>query len=91
MIELLRAHPGLAEKVAEVLAVVAGEAAGPETIDVAEERLVGPVRALGLQALGSWAQRAEQRAGEQLQAADPGAKLRAKKKRSGTVATDCSR
>ena len=91
MIELLRAHPALAEKVAEVLAVVAGGSAGAETINAAEERLVGPVRALGLHALGSWARRAEQTAGEQLQAADPGAKVRAKKKRPGAAATDCSR
>ena len=87
MLELLRAHPALAAKVAEVLAVVAAEPAGLGTLDAAEARLVAPVRALGLHALGGWAQRAEQAAGARLQAGDPGAKVRAKKKRPGTAAT----
>ena len=52
LLELLRAHPALAEKVAEVLAVVAGGSAGAETINAAENRLVEPVRARGLHALG---------------------------------------
>ena len=91
MLKLLRAHPALAEKVAEVLAVVAGGSAGAETIDAAESRLVAPVRELGLHALGGWAQRAEQAAGERLQVDDPGAKVRVKKKRPGTAATGDSK
>ena len=87
MLELLRAHPALAEKVQEVLAVVATESAALKTIDAAEGQLVGPVRALGLHALGSWAERAEAAAGARLQAADAGAKVRAKKKRPGRAAT----
>jgi len=87
MIELLRAHPALAEKVAEVPAVVAGGSAGGETINAAEERPVGPVRAPGLHAPRGWARQAEQTAGERHRAADPGAQVRAKKKRCGTAAT----
>jgi hypothetical protein len=87
MIELLRAHPALAAKVAEVLAVVAGGGEGEETLDAAEARLVAPVRALGLHALGGWAQRAEQAAGARLLAGDPRAKVRAQKKRPGTAPT----
>ena len=84
MIELLRAHPALVEKAAEVLA---GGSAGGETINAAEERPVGPVRAPGLHAPRGWARQAEQTAGERHQAADPGAQVRAKKKRCGTAAT----
>lgn len=89
MIEVLRAHPQLAAKVKEVLEVVAEPGCG--TLDAAEARLVGPVRALGLHALGSWARSAEQAAGERLLADDAGAKVRSKKKRPGTAATDNSR
>ena len=91
MIELLRAHPALAEKVGEVLAVVTGEPAGPGTIDAAEERLVAPLRALGLEVLGGWAEGEERAAGARLQASDPGARVRVKKKRRGTAATGRSK
>ena len=91
MLELLRADPALAETVAEVLGVVAVDPAGPGTIDAAEERLVAPLRKLGLQVLGGWAERAERQVGECLQASDPGARVRAKKKRHGTAATGSSK
>lgn len=91
MIELLRAHPGLVETVGEVLAVVRGECAGPGTADAAEARLVEPLRTLGLKVLGSWAQRGERLVGARLQARDPYARVRAKKKSRGTAPTARSR
>ena len=91
MIERLRADPALAETVAEVLAAVTEEKAGTGTLDSVEERLVGPLRALGLQVLSGWAQRAEQQVGEQLQTADTAARVRAKKKRRGTAASGRSK
>lgn len=87
MIELLRAHPALAETVEEVLAVIRGECGGPGTADAAEARLVEPLRTLGLNVLNSWAQRGERWAAASLQASDPRARARAKKKSRGTAAT----
>lgn len=86
MLELLRANPALAETVAEVLSVGVDPQA-PGTINAAEERLVAPLRALALQVLRDWAEHAEEQAGLQLQAADPSARVRGKKKRPGTAAT----
>lgn len=91
MIELLRAHPAVAEQVGAVLAVVRAGGEGPGTISAAEERLVEPLRALGLNVLGGWAQRAEARTGAHAQAADPGLRARGEKKRRGTAPTVPSR
>jgi hypothetical protein len=91
MLELLRADPALAEAVAEVLGVVAVDPAGPGTIDAAEQRLIAPLRELGLHVLGSWAECAERQVGESLQTNDPGARVRAKKKRPGTAASGSSK
>ena len=91
VIELLRAHPALAEQMGAVVAVVRAGGEGPGTISAAEERLVAPLRALGLHVLGGWAQRAEARAGAHAQAADPQLRVRGEKKRCGTAATAPSR
>ena len=89
--ELLRAHPGVAEQVEAVLAVVRAGGEGPGTISAAEERLGEPLRALGRNVLGGWAQRAEARVGAQAQAADPQLCVRGEKKRRGTAPTGPSR
>ena len=52
MIEVLRAHPALAGQVEAVLAVVRAGGEAPGRIDAAEESLVKPLRALGLEVLG---------------------------------------
>ena len=91
LIELLRAHPALAEHVGAVLAVVRAGGEEPGTISAADERLVEPLRSRGLKALGGWAQRAEARAGAHAQAADPQLRVRGEKKRRGTAATAPSR
>ena len=91
VIELLRAHPAVAGQVEAVLAVMRAGGEGPGTIGAAEERLVEPLRMLGLNVLGGWAQRAEARSGAQAQAADPSLRVRRKKKRRGTAATAPSR
>lgn len=79
MMELPRANPALAETMAEVLDVVGADPRTPGTIDAAEERLVAPLQALGLQVPSRWAEHAEAQAGLQLQAADPSARVRGKK------------
>ena len=91
MLEWLRAEPARAEAVAEVLGVVVADAPATGTLDAAEERLVAPLRELGLQVLGGWAQRAEDQAGARLQASDPCARVRAQKNRRGTAATGSSK
>lgn len=90
MLELLRAEPALAEAVAEVLGVVVADPQGAGTFDAAEERLVAPLRELGLHVLGGWAKQAEDQAGARLLAGDPGARVRAQKKRRGIAATASS-
>ena len=90
MLAMLRAEPALAEAVAEVLGVVVADPQAAGTLDAAEERLVAPLRELGLHVLGGWARQAETQAGARLLAGDPGARVRAQKKRRGTAATGSS-
>ena len=59
-------------------------------IAAAGVRLVEPLRALGLNVLGGWAQRAEARIGAHTEAADPRLRARGEKKRRGPAATALS-
>ena len=91
MLELLRAEPALAEAMAEVLGVVTADPEAAGTLDAAEQRLVAPLRELGLHVLGGWARQAEDQAAARLLSGDPGARVRVQKKRRGTAATASSR
>lgn len=51
LIEQVRAHPGLGEKLHALMASARGEQLGEASADEAEERIVEQMRALGLEAL----------------------------------------
>ncbi len=79
LIERLRQHPTLAERFGSILEITA-TADGPiKRADDIEELLIEQLRRLGNATMESWASRAEQRLGEQLQQKDASAAVRKKK------------
>ena len=79
LIERLRQHPNLAERVDSILEI-ATTAEGPlKRADDVEELLIEQLRRLGHATMESWASGAEQRLAEQLQQTDASAAVRKKK------------
>lgn len=80
LIERLRQHPELAERIGSILEITA-TADGPlKRADDIEELLIEELRLLGNVTMESWASRAEQTLGEELQRRDPSAAVRKKKR-----------
>ena len=80
LIERLRQHPELAERFGSILEITA-TAEGPlKRADDIEELLIEELRRLGNATMASWASRAEQTLGEQLQQRDGSAAVRKKKR-----------
>jgi hypothetical protein len=81
LIKRLRQHPELAERFGSILEITA-TADGPlKRADDMEELLMEELRRLGHATMESWASRAEQTLGEQLQQKDPSAAVRKTSKR----------
>lgn len=80
LLEQLRAHPRIRERVQKILEIAA-QAQGPlKTADQVEELLVQEMRQLGNATMTEWAVQAQERVSEELKHQDPSV-LKRKKKR----------
>ena len=80
LIEQLRAHPELLERLESILAI-ASAADGPlKTADEVEELLIQELRRLGSSTMHQWAEQAEERVSTELQQEDPTVRSRKKKR-----------
>lgn len=79
LIEQLREHPELMERVHHILEIAANAAGAVKRADEIEALLIEEMRRLGNVTMQSWASRAERRLGEQLKQEDSSAVVRKKK------------
>ena len=80
LIEELRQHPQMMERVQSIMAI-AGNAEGPlKTADEVEELLIQEMRQLGHVTLSQWAIQAEERVSTELKGQDPTVRSRKKKR-----------
>ena len=80
LVQRLRQQPALRERFQSILAITASAEGSIQRADEIEALLLEQMRRLGHESMESWAQRVEQTLGEQLQAKDPSAKVRKKKR-----------
>ena len=78
LIEKLRKHPEILERVQKILEL-AGDEDSLKTADQIEELLIEEVRRLGSATMHQWASQAEAKAGKDLQSKDPTVLKRKKK------------
>lgn len=80
LIEQLRQHPPMMERVQSIMAI-AGHAEGPlKTAAEVEELLIQEMRQLGNVTLSQWAIQAEERVSTELKSQDPTVRSRKKKR-----------
>ncbi len=79
LIEQLREHPDVMERVQSILAIT-DSSSGVKRADEIEGLLVDEMRRLGNTTMSSWAARAEERLGEDLKQKDTSASVRKKKR-----------
>jgi hypothetical protein len=80
LIEQLRKHPQMMERVQGILAI-ANDTQGPvKTADQVEELLIEEMRKLGNSTMNNWAQGAHERVALELKAKDPTVRCRKKKR-----------
>lgn len=79
LIEKLRKHPEILERVQKILDLATDEDS-QKTADQIEELLIQEMRRLGSATMHEWASQAEEKAGKELQSKNP-AVLKRKKKR----------
>jgi hypothetical protein len=83
LIEQLRRHPQMMERVQSILEI-ARNADGPlKTADEVEEQLIEQMRRLGNATMRHWASQAEERVSNELRSQDPTVLSRKKKRCSG--------
>src|SRR5271169_276635 len=81
LIQQLRQHPEMMERVQSILEIT-GSTAGPlKTADEVEELLIQEMRQLGNSSMSQWAKQAEQRVSKELKEQDP--TVRSGKKKRG--------
>lgn len=78
LIEKLRKHPEILERVQKILDL-AGDEDSLKTADQIEELLIEEMRRLGSATMHQWASQAEEKAGKDLQSKDPTVLKRKKK------------
>jgi hypothetical protein len=80
LIEQLRAHPEMMERLQSILEIT-GTTEGPlKTADEVEELLLQEMRRLGNTSMHHWASQAEERVSQEVQAQDPTLRSRKKKR-----------
>ena len=80
LIEELRQHPEMMERVQRILEIT-GSAAGPlKSADEVEELLIQEMRQLGNSSMSQWAKHAEERVSKELKEQDPTVRSRKKKR-----------
>lgn len=80
VLERLREHPELMERMESILELVDNEGGPLKTADEMEELLIQEMRRLGNETMTQWAVRAEERVGRELKEKDPSVKSRKKKR-----------
>jgi len=80
LIEQLRQHPELMERVQSILEIVRNEDGPLKTADEVEELLIQELRRLGQATLSQWAVGAEERVSTELQRQDATVRSRKKKR-----------
>lgn len=80
VLERLREHPELMERMESILELVDNEGGPLKTADEMEELLIQEMRRLGNETMTQWAVRAEDRVGRELKEKDPSVKSRKKKR-----------
>lgn len=80
LIEKLRKHPQMMERVQSIMAI-ANDSDGPlKTADQVEELLIEELRNLGNTTINNWAHQAHERVAQELKAKDPTIRSRKKKR-----------
>jgi len=80
LIEQLRQHPEIKERVQSILEIVRNEEGPLKTADEVEELLIQELRRLGSSTMHQWANQAEERVTIELQQQDPTVLSRKKKR-----------
>jgi hypothetical protein len=80
LIEQLRQHPELRERVHSILEIVRNEVGPLKTADEVEELLIQELRRLGSATMHQWANQAEERVTTELRQQDPTVLSRKKKR-----------
>ena len=80
LIEGLRQHPEIMERVQSILEIARNEDGPLKTADQVEELLIGEIRKLGNATMNQWAVVAEERVSAELQSQDPTVLSRKKKR-----------
>jgi len=80
LLERLREHPELMERMESILELMGNEEGPLKTADEMEELLIQEMRRLGNETMSQWAVRAEERVSRELKAQDPTVKSRKKKR-----------
>ena len=80
VLERLREHPELMERMESILELVDNEGGPLKTADEMEELLIQEMRRLGNETMTRWAVRAEERVNQELKEQDPTVKSRKKKR-----------
>ena len=80
VLERLREHPELMERMESILELVDNEEGPLKTADEMEELLIQEMRRLGNETMTRWAVRAEERVSRELKEQDPTVKSRKKKR-----------
>ena len=79
LIERLRAHPEMMERLQSIVDIACGKEGPLKSADEVEELLIQEMRRLGNTSMNQWAKQAEQRVGDELKAQD--SRLRSRKKK----------
>ena len=80
LIEQLREHPEMLERVQSILEIARSEQGPLKTADEVEELLIQALRQLGHSTMNQWATQAEVRVGDELQSQDATVRSRKKKR-----------
>ena len=80
LIEQLRQHPEIKERVESILEIVRNEGGPLKTADAVEELLIQELRRLGSTTMHQWANQAEERVTTELRRQDPTVRSRKKKR-----------
>ena len=80
VLERLREHPELMERMESILELVDNEGGPLKTADEMEELLIQEMRRLGNETMTQWASRAEERVSREIKEKDPTVKSRKKKR-----------
>jgi hypothetical protein len=80
LIEQLRQHPEILERVQSILQIARNEDGPLKTADEVEELLIQEMRRLGSATMHQWASQAEERVSSELRRQDPTVRSRKKKR-----------